>query len=145
MAESLKQKVEEVGHKIAETATKVGHRVGEEVEKATDWAKQKSHQVGNRIEEVAQKAENRAKETFGECGTTTKTTSDIHEHMDVFGSCGNMLGKVDHVVGGTIELTKNDSPDGQHHLIPMGWVQRVDEHVHLNKSCIEAEREWDHA
>src|SRR5271155_2372890 len=116
MAESLKQKAEEVGHKIAETATKVGHRVGEELEKATDWAKQKTHQAGNRIEEVAQKAENKAKETFGECGATTKSTADIHEHMDVFGSCGNVLGKVDHVVGSTIELTKNDSPDGKHHL-----------------------------
>jgi len=145
MAETLKDKVEEAGHKIAETATKVGHRVGEKVEQATDWAKQKSHQVGNRIEEAAQKVEHKAKETFGERGATTKSTADIREHMDVIGSCGNMLGKVDHVYGSTIKLTKNDSPDGQHHLIPMGWVERVDEHVHLNKSCGEAAREWENA
>src|SRR4051794_6811565 len=52
MAESIKDKLEETGHKIAETATKVGHRVGEKVEEATDWAKEKAHQVGNRIEET---------------------------------------------------------------------------------------------
>jgi hypothetical protein len=69
----------------------------------------------------------------------------IREHMDVVGSCGNTIGKVDHVYNGTIKLTKNDSPDGRHHLIPMGWVERVDDRVYLNKSCSEAEREWENA
>jgi hypothetical protein len=143
MAESFKEKVEDVGHKIAETATKVGHRVGEKVEQATDWAKEKSHQAGNRIAEAAQKVEHKAKETFGDRCGPTKSTADIREHMEVIGSCGNMLGKVDHVQDGTIKLTKNDSPDGHHHLIPIGWVERVDAHVHLNKSCGEAAREWE--
>jgi hypothetical protein len=142
MAETLKEKAEAAGHKIAETATKVGHKVGEKVEEAADWAKEKSHQVGNRIEEVAQKAEHKAKEAFGDSCGATKTTADIREHMDVIGSCGNTLGKVDHVEGSQIKLTKNDSPDGMHHLIPMSWVKQVDAHVHLNKSCGEAAREW---
>ena len=64
----------------------------------------------------------------------TMSTADIREHMDVFGSCGNKLGKVDHVEGSQIKLTKNDSPDGMHHLIPMSWVKQVDEHVHLSKT-----------
>ena len=141
MAESFKDKVEEAGHKIAETATKVGHTVGEKVEEATDWAKEKAHQAGHKIDEVTQKAEHKAKETFGETGPAG-TPADIREHMDVFGSCGNKLGKVDHVQGGHIKLTKNDSPDGMHHVIPMSWVSRVDEHVHLSKNCGEAKREW---
>ena len=37
--------------------------------------------------------------------------ADIREHMDVYGSCGNFLGKVDHVEGDSIKLTKSDSPD----------------------------------
>ncbi len=142
MAQSFKGKVEETGHKIAETATEVGHRVGEKVEEATDWAKQKAHQVGNRIEEAAQKVEHKAKETFGTSCGTAMTTADIREHMDVIGSCGNKLGRVDHVEGANIKLTKNDSPDGMHHRIPMSWVARVDEHVHLNKDCGQAKREW---
>jgi hypothetical protein len=141
MAESFKDKLEETGHKITETATKVGHKVGEKVEEATDWAKEKGRQVGNRIDETAQKVEHKAKETFGETGGAG-TLADIREHMDVMGSCGNKLGKVDHVEGDQIKLTKNDSPDGLHHLIPMSWVSRVDQAVHLSKNCGEAKREW---
>ena len=142
MAKTFKEKAEAAGHKIAETATKVGHKVGEKVEQATDWAKEKTHQAGHRIEEVAQKAEHKAKETFGDSCGAARSTADICEHMDVIGSCGNKLGRVDHVEGSDIKLTKNDSPDRMHHLIPMSWVKRVDEHVHLNKSCGEAAREW---
>jgi hypothetical protein len=66
----------------------------------------------------------------------------IREHMDVIGSCGNRLGRVDRVEGGSIKLTKDSSGDGQHHYVPMDWVARVDQHVHLNKDCGEAKREW---
>ena len=142
MAETIKQRADAAGHKIAETATTVGHKVSEKVEEATDWAKQKAHQAGHRIEEVAQKAEHKAKETFGDSRGTSRSTTDIREHMDVVGSCGNRLGRVDHVEGSHIKLTKNDSPDGLHHLIPMSWVKTVDEQVHLNKSCGEAALEW---
>ena len=69
-------------------------------------------------------------------------TSKIAEHMPVYGSCGNKLGTVDHVQGDQIKLTKGDSPDGQHHLIPAAWVARVDQHVHLSKDCGAAKREW---
>jgi hypothetical protein len=141
MAETFKGKVEETGHKIAETATKVGNKVGEKVEEATDWAKEKAHQAGNRIEEAAQKVEHKAKETFGSSGQTG-TVAAIREHMDVIGACGNKLGRVDRVEGSSIKLTKNDSPDGQHHLIPTSWVSRVDTQVHLSKNCGEAKREW---
>jgi hypothetical protein len=112
------------------------------VEEATDWAKEKTHQVGNRIEEVTQKAEHKAKETFGDSADAASSTADISEHMDVVGSCGNKLGRVDHVQGSQIKLTKNDSADGRHHLIPTSWITRVDDQVHLSKSCGEAASEW---
>lgn len=66
----------------------------------------------------------------------------VHEHMDVIGSCKNRLGRVDHVEGGSIKLTKDSEPDGQHHYIPLDWVDHVDQHVHLNKDCKEANQEW---
>ena len=69
-------------------------------------------------------------------------TKSIREHMDVFGSCGNKLGRVDRVEGGSIKLTKDSSNDGQHHFIPAEWVQRVDSHVHLSKDCGAARKEW---
>ena len=138
MADSIKGKVEQAGHKIAETASKVGHKIAEGAEKAADWTKEKLHQAGHRADEAAQKAGHKTQEACG----AAKTTAEIRDHMDVIGSCGNKLGVVDHVEGGAIKLTKKDSADGQHHLIPMNWVERVDEHVHLNKNCGEAKKEW---
>ena len=41
-----------------------------------------------------------------------------------------------------MKLTKSDAPDGRHHLFPVSWVERVDEHVHLNKPSKEAKSEW---
>jgi len=69
-------------------------------------------------------------------------SSSIREHMQVFGSCGNKLGDVDHVEGDSIKLTRNSSSDGQHHYIPMSWVDEVDDSVRLNKDCGEAKRDW---
>ncbi len=142
MAETIKDKAEKAGHKVAEKATEVGHKVGEKVEQVKDWAKETAHKAGHRIEETAQKAEHKVKEVFGGHGGAGGSVAAIREHMDVLGSCGNKLGRVDHVQGDTIKLTKNDSPDGMHHFIPTSWVARVDDRVHLSKNCGEAKREW---
>jgi hypothetical protein len=148
MADTVKDKVEEAGHKIAEKATEIGHKVGEKAEKAADWAKEKAHEIGNRAEEAGQKAKHKMQETFGSgAGSASSSANDltianIREHMDVIGSCGKKLGRVDHVEGSQIKLTKNDSPDGKHHLIPTSWVTQVGDQVHLSKSCGEAAREW---
>jgi hypothetical protein len=55
---------------------------------------------------------------------------------------GKKAGVVDHVGGGAIKLTKKNSADGQHHFIPVGWVERVDSHVHLTKNSMETEQNW---
>ena len=146
MAGSFKDKVEEAGQKVAETAARVGHKVGEKVEEAADWAKEKAHQAGHRIEETVQKVEHKTGVTLG--GTAAGavgSTADIREHQDVYASCGKMVGKVDHVEGSSIKLTKNDSPDGRHHLIPLSWVAKVDDHVHLDRNHVEAQSQWQDA
>ncbi|WP_337173627.1 DUF2171 domain-containing protein [Paludisphaera sp.] len=74
--------------------------------------------------------------------STGNAAANIREHMDVLGSCGNKVGIVDHVEGDTIRLTKRESPDGQHHRIPISWVDRVDEHVHLNLNHKQAQEQW---
>jgi hypothetical protein len=142
MAESIRDKVEEAGHKIAETATRVGHQVGEKIEEATDWAKEKAHEAGHRIEEAKQKVEHAMGVPLSESKGPTGSTADIKEHMDVYASGGTFVGKVDHVEGDRIKLTKNDSPDGQHHLIPLSWVAKVHDHVHLNKDHVAVQSQW---
>ena len=61
----------------------------------------------------------------------------IKEHMSVIAADGEAIGKVDHVQDGRIKLTKNDSPDGQHHFVPLHWIDHVDAHVHLGKTLAE--------
>jgi len=71
----------------------------------------------------------------GCCGAAA--TENIREHMEVIASCGKRVGVVDRVEGDSIKLTKKDSSDGQHHLLPLDWVARVDQHVHLTKNSEE--------
>lgn len=67
----------------------------------------------------------------------------IHEHMQVNGSCGNELGVVDRVEGESIKLTKDSSPDGKHHYIPVSWVRDVEgETVTLDRDCEQARSSW---
>src|SRR4051812_18171227 len=140
MAESFKDKVEDAGHKIAEKATEAGHKVGEKVEEGADWAKEKAHQAGHRIEETAQKVQHKVA-TLAESKGAVGSAADIREHMDVYGSGGKFFGESDQVEGGQNKLTKNDSPDGKHRLIPLAWVAKVHDHIHLNKNCGDARRE----
>jgi hypothetical protein len=68
----------------------------------------------------------------------------IKEHMEVLGSDGQHVGTVDFLDGkDKIKLTKSGPKSGgQHHIIPVGWVDHVDAHVHLNKSSKDAMAQW---
>ena len=70
------------------------------------------------------------------------STADIREHMEVYASCGTKIGLVDHVEGDAIKLTRRESPDGRHHRIPLSWVAKVHDHIHLNKDHREVESQW---
>ena len=71
-------------------------------------------------------------------------TEQIKEHMDVISSDKKTVGKVDHMDGpDKIKLTKQSSPDGQHHhFIPVSWVDHVDQHVHLNRASKDVQQQW---
>ncbi len=70
-------------------------------------------------------------------------TAAIKEHMDVIASDGQKVGQVDHMEGSDkIKLTKQDAPDGKHHLIPLNWVSKVDQRVHLNKAAKDVHAQW---
>jgi hypothetical protein len=63
--------------------------------------------------------------------------SKIHQHMEVIGSCGSRIGSVASVEGRLMNLAETDSADGRDHAIPMAWVTKVDERVHLSRTCDE--------
>jgi hypothetical protein len=67
----------------------------------------------------------------------------IREHMEVVSSDDHHVGKVDHVLGTEIELAKMDlQAKGHHHKIPMSWIERVDDKVHLNCTREVATDRW---
>ncbi|MDP3854322.1 DUF2171 domain-containing protein [Phenylobacterium sp.] len=68
----------------------------------------------------------------------------IREHMEVIGSDGGHVGRVDHVLGDEIELAKLDLGGGlKHHLIPITWVDDVeDDKVRLNLTQDAAKASW---
>jgi hypothetical protein len=69
--------------------------------------------------------------------------ANIQEHMEVVGSDGHHVGKVDHVLGQEIELAKLDLGAGlKHHMIPISWVERVDDKVYLTITKDEAKSRW---
>ena len=91
---------------------------------------------------MAERMKTGERHTIPECCGGSDCAAQIREHMDVLASCGKKVGVVDHVEGDMIKLTRKDSPDGQHHLIPTGWVAQVDQQVHLNRNSEETERDW---
>lgn len=69
--------------------------------------------------------------------------TQICEHLEVVGSDGEHVGRVDHVVGDRIQLSRLDLAGGlKHHMIPVGWVDHVDQHVHLNVTRDVAGAGW---
>lgn len=111
---TIKDKVADAGKAVADAAKNVGHKIADGAEQAADWVKEK---VGG-------------------------PAAGVKERMDVVASCGTKVGVVDHVEGQSIKLTRSDSPDGQHHFIPLGWVESVDDKVHLKKNSVETQQGW---
>jgi hypothetical protein len=69
---------------------------------------------------------------------------DIKEHMEVCGSDGVHVGMVDCTKNSNkIVLTKSDpNSGGQHHVIPINWVDKIDDKVRLKKSARDAMAQW---
>jgi hypothetical protein len=68
---------------------------------------------------------------------------NIKEHQEVVGSDGGHVGKVDKVLGADIELAKFDWGSGmKHHLIPVTWVEAVDDKVQLSLTKEQAKALW---
>jgi hypothetical protein len=66
----------------------------------------------------------------------------IKPHMPVVCSEGGQFATVDHMASDnrTIKLAKDDS--GQHHYIPVSWVTKIDDAVHIDRPGDQAMREW---
>ena len=114
MTNTMKDKVADAGHAVADAAKTAGHKIAECTEKAVDFVKEKTG-IG------------------GPAEGTDAGIAGIKEHMDVIASCGKKVGVVDNVGGGAIKLTKKDSSDGQHHFLPVGDESGVLQHLEVER------------
>ena len=71
--------------------------------------------------------------------------TEIQEQMEVRSSDGLHVGTVDHMEGvDQIKLSRNDpAAHGRHHFVPLAWVDRVDEHVHLSATAADLKGHWE--
>lgn len=69
-------------------------------------------------------------------------TSSIRERMEVHAG-GQRIGIVDRVQGDRIELTRDHSPDGRRHTIPLDWVRGIEGNaVTLGRNAEGVMAEW---
>jgi hypothetical protein len=66
----------------------------------------------------------------------------IQKHMDVVSSKNEPLGMVDHILGANLKLARDVV--GQHHYVPMSWIDHIDDKVHLALTANDVERLWAH-
>lgn len=69
----------------------------------------------------------------------------IKPHMPVVCSEGGQFATVDHMSADnrTIKLSRDGS--GKHHYIPVSWVTKVDDQVHIDRPGKEAMKQWTEA
>lgn len=66
----------------------------------------------------------------------------INARMEVVGSDGGHVGTVDHLDGTCLTLAKSVAPEGERHLIPLEWIDHIDDKVHLLKAARDAMTQW---
>jgi short-subunit dehydrogenase len=76
-------------------------------------------------------------------GGSKVRSHDIHEKMEVVGADGAHVGTVDGVEYGEIKLTRKDSPDQQHHFLPVDSVESISgNQVMLSQTAEQARQMW---
>jgi hypothetical protein len=111
------------------------------------WRSRQLESFDRDYDEYRREHQSRFESEFGTWRQNRQVQRDslkqAQEHQEVLGSDGLHVGKVDHVRGDQILLTKTDKDaGGHHHRIPSSWIARVDDKVHLSKTADEAKRAW---
>ena len=109
----------------------------------SEWRQRQIDQIDRDYDDYRREHQSKFESDFSNWRSTRQTKREmlgsIKEHMQVFGSDDQPVGIVDKVRGDRVILTKNDSPDGQHHSINLALIERVEgDRVMLGKSADEA-------
>jgi hypothetical protein len=112
-----------------------------------EWRHRQVAELDRDYDEYRREHQSRFDREFGEWrqrrGEQRAAVGRVKEHMDVVGSDGGHVGKVDCTRGDRIILTRSDEASGGiHHAIPCAWIDRVDDKVVLNLEAEEARQRW---
>lgn len=113
----------------------------------SEWRNRQIESLDRDYEEYRREHQSKFEQEFGTWRERRQrqrqAIGSVTEHMEVVGSDGAHIGKVDKVRGDRIILTKSDAESGSHHhSIPCGWIDQVDDKVTINKTAEAAKRAW---
>ncbi|MET1111070.1 MAG: DUF2171 domain-containing protein [Allosphingosinicella sp.] len=113
----------------------------------SEWRRRQIEDLDRDYDEYRREHQSKFEQEFG--GWRQKRASQRQllgqatEHMEVVGSDGTHVGKVDKVRGDRIILAKSDpEAGGMHHSVPCGWVESVEDKVILNRTAASAMDSW---
>ena len=64
----------------------------------------------------------------------------IQKHMNVVSVENEPLGMVDHILGSNLKLARDVV--GQHHFVPLTWIDHIDDKIHLALRADDVQRMW---
>lgn len=113
----------------------------------SEWRNRQIESLDRDYEEYRREHQSKFEQEFGTWRERRQgqrqAIGSVAEHMEVVGSDGAHIGKVDKVRGDRIILAKSDAESGgHHHSIPCGWIDKVDDKVTINKTAEAAKRAW---
>jgi hypothetical protein len=113
----------------------------------SEWRRRQIEDLDRDYDEYRREHQSKFEQEFG--GWRQKRASQrqmlgkVTEHMEVVGSDGTHVGKVDKVGGDRIILARSDpNAAGMHHSVPCGWVESVEDKVILNRTASSAMDSW---
>lgn len=111
------------------------------------WRQRQLDELDRDYDEYRRENQERFESDFGTWRQTRQQKRGlmgrIREHMDVVGSDGEEIGKVDCVKGDRVILTKSDSDDNRHHSIKCTMIDTVEgDQVRLDIPAEEAKSRW---
>ena len=111
------------------------------------WRRRQMAELDRDYDDYRRENEQRFHDDFGSWRSTRqgqrRSLLQVQEHQEVVGSDGSHIGKVDHVRGDRILLTKTDKDaGGHHHSIPCSWIADVSDKVRINRTAAQAQAAW---
>lgn len=113
----------------------------------SEWRRRQIDDLDRDYDEYRREHQSKFESEFGgwrqKRQTQRQMLGKVTEHMEVVGSDGTHVGKVDKVRGDRIILAKSDpNAGGMHHSVPCGWVDGVEDKVTLNRTSASAMDAW---